>query len=126
MRPHTRYLAAQVIDDLARKMVFIAGARQVGKTTFARALPGARSGYLNWDVPADRERILKRTLPNGPLWVFDELHRFRGRRGARHHVDRRLAGPSNARRIHAEGTRDYQTAEGIRVAPAPVLLKTLA
>jgi hypothetical protein len=27
--------------------------------------------------------------------------------------------------IHAEGTKDYKTPEGIRVAPAPVLLKTL-
>jgi predicted AAA+ superfamily ATPase len=27
--------------------------------------------------------------------------------------------------IHAEGTRDYQTGEGIRVAPAVELLKTL-
>ncbi len=35
-------------------MVFVAGARQVGKTTFARSIPGARAGYLNWDVPADR------------------------------------------------------------------------
>lgn len=27
--------------------------------------------------------------------------------------------------IHAEGPKDYQTSEGIRVAPAPVLLRTL-
>jgi hypothetical protein len=59
-------------------MVFVAGARQVGKTTFARSLPGARAGYLNWDVASDRERILRRRLPGGPFWVFDELHKFRG------------------------------------------------
>jgi predicted AAA+ superfamily ATPase len=29
-------------------------------------------------VPVDRERILTRTLPSGPLWVFDELHKYRG------------------------------------------------
>jgi hypothetical protein len=74
----SRYLTAQAREDLTRKMVFVAGARQVGKTTFARALPGASAGYLNWDVPADRERILKRTLPAGSFWVFDELHKFRG------------------------------------------------
>jgi hypothetical protein len=28
--------------------------------------------------------------------------------------------------IHAQGTKDYQTPEGIRVAPAMTLLKTLA
>ncbi len=78
MAGRTRYLAGQVQQDLGRKMVFVAGARQVGKTTLARSLPGARSGYLNWDVAADRERILRRTLPAGSLWVFDELHKFRG------------------------------------------------
>jgi predicted AAA+ superfamily ATPase len=78
MAPATRYLAPQVLRDLVRRMVFVAGPRQVGKTTFARSLPDARSGYLNWDVPRDRERILTRTLPAAPLWVFDELHKYRG------------------------------------------------
>ena len=59
-------------------MVFIAGPRQVGKTTFARSLAGAARGYLNWDVAADRQRILKRTLPASSFWVFDELHKFKG------------------------------------------------
>jgi predicted AAA+ superfamily ATPase len=58
-------------------MVFVAGPRQVGKTTLAMALPGAARGYLNWDVPEHRERILRRTLPPEPLWVFDELHTYR-------------------------------------------------
>jgi len=72
-----RYLEAQVRRDLERKMVFIAGPRQVGKTTLARALPNAKRGYLNFDVPDDRERILKRELPPSPLWVFDEIHKYR-------------------------------------------------
>jgi uncharacterized protein len=58
-------------------MVFLAGPRQVGKTTLARSLPGGRAGYLNWDAADHRERILKRELPNSPLWVFDELHKYR-------------------------------------------------
>ncbi len=58
-------------------MVFVAGPRQVGKTTLARSLPGARAGYLSWDVPADRERILRGELPPGKLWVFDEIHKYR-------------------------------------------------
>ena len=58
-------------------MVFVAGPRQVGKTTLALDLPGARAGYLNWDVPADRERILRRELPATGFWVFDELHKYR-------------------------------------------------
>lgn len=74
----TRYLSNQARSDLERKMVFVAGARQVGKTTFARSFPGGRAGYLNWDVAGDRERILTRKLPSGSLWSFDELHKFRG------------------------------------------------
>jgi len=58
-------------------MVFVAGARQVGKTTLAKSLPNAKRGYLNWDVAADRERILKGELPAAKLWVFDEVHKYR-------------------------------------------------
>jgi predicted AAA+ superfamily ATPase len=58
-------------------MAFVAGPRQVGKTTLALSLPGARRGYLSWDVTADRERILRRELPVSPLWVFDEIHKYR-------------------------------------------------
>lgn len=72
-----RYLAAALKDDLARKMAFVAGPRQVGKTTLALGLPGARAAYLNWDVAAHRERILKGELPPGKLWIFDEIHKYR-------------------------------------------------
>lgn len=77
MARFARYLVGQVRRDLERKMVFVAGARQVGKTTMARGLRGARSGYLSWDIPADRERILRGELPTGRLWIFDEIHRYR-------------------------------------------------
>lgn len=58
-------------------MVFVAGPRQVGKTTLARSLPEGDIGYLNWDVAEHRERILKRELPASRLWIFDELHKYR-------------------------------------------------
>ena len=74
---HDRYLRTQVERDLRRKMVFVAGPRQVGKTTMARSLPGADVGYLNWDIAEHREMILKRELPVGPIWIFDELHKYR-------------------------------------------------
>lgn len=77
MPTSARYLAGDVSSDLERKMVFVAGPRQVGKTTLARALPGGAAGYLNWDVPDQRERILRRELPDSPLWIFDELHKYR-------------------------------------------------
>jgi uncharacterized protein len=72
-----RYLEPQVKSDLKRKMVFVAGPRQVGKTTLALRIPGANKGYLNWDVPEHRERILRRELPVSSLWVFDEIHKYR-------------------------------------------------
>jgi predicted AAA+ superfamily ATPase len=62
-------------------MVFVAGPRQVGKTTLARRLSGAAAGYLNWDAPADRERILRGELPASRLWIFDEIHKYRSWRG---------------------------------------------
>lgn len=66
-----------MLRDVARKMVFVAGPRQVGKTTFARSLPGGKAGYLSWDDPEDRQLILARELPPSRLWVFDELHKYR-------------------------------------------------
>jgi len=72
-----RYLLRQVTRDLSRKMVFVAGPRQVGKTTLALDIPGARRGYLNWDTDEGRERILRRQLPASTLWVLDEIHKYR-------------------------------------------------
>ena len=72
-----RYLVPQLRHDLLKKMVFVAGPRQVGKTTLAKGLPGGAAGYLNWDVADDRERILRRELPPTALWIFDELHKYR-------------------------------------------------
>lgn len=77
MAARRRYLASQVAKDLAKKMVFVTGPRQVGKTTLAVNLPGGKAGYLNWDVTADRERILRRELPTSKLWIFDEIHKYR-------------------------------------------------
>lgn len=55
MATRARYLERQVRRDLRRKMVFVAGPRQVGKTTLAKRLLGRSPGYLNWDVPEHRE-----------------------------------------------------------------------
>ena len=76
-----RYLAGQVQTDLARKMVFVSGPRQVGKTTLARDLLPDPAGYLSWDIPDHRDAILRGRLPNAPMLVFDELHKFHGWRG---------------------------------------------
>lgn len=79
--PLPRSLAAQVRADLKRKMVFVSGPRQVGKTTLARRLLTDAAGYLNWDVPEHRDAILRGRLPATGLLVFDELHKYRQWRG---------------------------------------------
>jgi len=72
-----RYLFKQINSDLKKKMVFLGGPRQVGKTTLAKKLLGQHKGYLNWDVPEHREAILKRELPDSNFLVFDELHKYK-------------------------------------------------
>jgi uncharacterized protein len=73
-----RYLTKQIQHDIQKKMVFLGGARQVGKTTLARSLlEDQHTGYLNWDIPDHKDAIAKRDLPLSPLWVFDELHKYR-------------------------------------------------
>ena len=77
MPTQARYLTPQVRADLDRKMVFVAGPRQVGKTTLALSLPGGRGGSLSWDISEHRERILRGQLPPTTLWAFDEIHKYR-------------------------------------------------
>lgn len=85
--PAERYLAQQIRADLDdRKMAFIGGPRQVGKTTLALGfLGGTGSGpateehpaYLNWDVPRIRSGLLRGELPsNQPVIVLNEIHKF--------------------------------------------------
>jgi len=77
-----RYLTQSAEEDLADKMVFVGGPRQVGKTTFALSLLGqgvdeSSPAYLNWDVLADREEILAERLPPGQKRVIlDEIHKY--------------------------------------------------
>ena len=73
-----RYLLKQVKKDLSKKMVFVGGPRQVGKTTMAlQLLKGQTSAYLNWDTATHREKILRHQLPLANLLVFDEIHKYR-------------------------------------------------
>ena len=73
-----RYLDDLIARDLAKKMVFVTGARQVGKTTLSRMLLTRKPGqYLNYDVADDRAVILgAHWSPQGKLLVLDEIHKM--------------------------------------------------
>lgn len=73
-----RYLEDQIKKDLAKKMVFLAGPRQSGKTTLAmNIIQNDESRYLNWDIDFDREQILNKAFPAQPGYlVLDEIHKF--------------------------------------------------
>lgn len=76
-----RYLEQILAEDLKEKMVFIGGPRQVGKTTFAKALAGHRNisyQYLNWDDRRDRKKIVNYDFDqNAKLLFFDEIHKWK-------------------------------------------------
>jgi predicted AAA+ superfamily ATPase len=81
-----RYLRPFVEKDLTRKMVFVGGPRQVGKTTLALRILGAEDethpAYLSWDDIDDRDRIRKGILPaRQDLVVLDEIHKYPRWRG---------------------------------------------
>jgi predicted AAA+ superfamily ATPase len=78
---YDRYLTESVLKDLSEKMVFIGGARQVGKTVFATEIIGKqfpKFGYFNWDHRADRKRIMSSDWPgDAPLIILDEIHKYK-------------------------------------------------
>ncbi len=75
-----RYLTEKITADLSKKMVFLGGPRQVGKTTCAQRILTENqqaAGILNWDDDEDREAILSKQFPiNEGILVFDELHKY--------------------------------------------------
>jgi hypothetical protein len=76
-----RYLVDNIFRDLNEKMVFVGGARQVGKTCLARYLADSyykNSEYLNWDVREDRKNILQsRFKGDAEIVLFDEIHKYK-------------------------------------------------
>lgn len=75
-----RYLTKPILEDLKEKMVFLAGPRQVGKTTLATELIGKKfkSLSLNWDKLQERNQALKGEWPDQTeLIILDEFHKHR-------------------------------------------------
>ncbi|MBS3934790.1 MAG: ATP-binding protein [Sulfuritalea sp.] len=74
-----RTLETLIRRDLEKKMVFVGGPRQVGKTTLVKQLLAANGPgrYFNWDYDEDRQAILRKQWAAADrLLVFDELHKF--------------------------------------------------
>lgn len=74
-----RYITPFIVKDLKKKMVFLGGPRQVGKTTLAQSLLKSKfSGeYFNWDRLTDQKKILAEGWTDeDSLIVLDEVHKY--------------------------------------------------
>ena len=70
----------KIHEDLSKKMVFLVGPRQVGKTWLAKKIGGYYKNtiYLNYDSISDREMIKNQSwLPDTELVILDELHKMK-------------------------------------------------
>src|SRR3989338_5698418 len=77
-----RYLLNDLKHIIDRKMAFVGGPRQVGKTTLALSMLNPSSiknpQYLNWDDPTDQKRILQFDIPfKSKIIIFDEIHKYK-------------------------------------------------
>lgn len=76
-----RIQASHIIKDLSKKMVLLAGPRQVGKTYLSKKIQESfhHPIYLNFDSHTDREIIHQQSwLEKTDLLVLDELHKMPG------------------------------------------------
>lgn len=61
MPTNSRYIEKYILEDLKKKMVFISGPRQCGKTTLVKGLiKNKQSLYLNWDDVQGRKKLLNK------------------------------------------------------------------
>jgi len=87
MKKRTYYRNIWAEFDADKSLVLISGPRQAGKTTLAQGIASreAASLYFNYDVPADKAKLLKspvffeevdRKKGDVPLVVLDEIHKY--------------------------------------------------
>ena len=86
-RPLYRNLWRELTRE--NRMVFLAGARRVGKTTLGDMIAQSYPNhvYMNWEIPEDRTRMIRnpaffeeveRKDESTPFVMFDEINRHRG------------------------------------------------
>lgn len=72
-----RYIRNHIERDLKKKMVFIGGPRQVGKTYLSKTFIKKSNQYLNWDDLSDRAIIRKHQIDtNLKIVILDEIHKY--------------------------------------------------
>lgn len=76
-----RYLKSTIKEFLTKKMVFLGGPRQVGKTTLCLSMltdgHARNPAYFNWDDRLSRSLVRQGKFPDSPLIVLDEVHKFK-------------------------------------------------
>ncbi len=76
-----RYIREEILEFLQKRMVFVGGPRQVGKTTLCLSFlkePHSKSkAYLNWDNLKSKKIIKSGELPDESIILFDEIHKFK-------------------------------------------------
>jgi uncharacterized protein len=85
-----RPLYHHIWSDLSqeKRMIFLAGPRQAGKTTLAKMVSATfrNAAYFNWDLVTSKRLLIEqptffehmqRADNSTPLVVFDEIHKYK-------------------------------------------------
>jgi len=81
LKPQKRYIYPAILEFMQKRMVFVGGPRQVGKTTlclaFLKEARASSEAYLNWDDLESRKILKAGHLPSQKVLLFDEIHKFK-------------------------------------------------